>query len=69
MIRRNYKNVIVRIEDDKLLETYGLKCKDEISKRFYIVGFIGEKSEHGKGYGIDSLKLINMRLKYLMQNL
>lgn len=49
---------IVRKEDDVLLGTYGLKLKDQVSKRYHVGGFIGEESERGKGYGTEALILI-----------
>lgn len=53
-----YHFSIIRKEDDKLLGTYGLEVKDDVSRRFHVGGFIGEKDERGKGYGTEALKLI-----------
>ncbi len=49
---------IIKKENDKLLGTYGLTIKDEVSRRIYVGGYIGEKDERGKGYGTEALKLI-----------
>lgn len=49
---------IIRKEDDKLMGTYGLELKNDVSRRFHVGGFIGEMSERGKGYGTEALKLI-----------
>ena len=49
---------IVRKEDDVFLGIYGLELKDDISRRYRVGGFIGEKEERGKGYGTEALKLI-----------
>ena len=49
---------IVRKSDNKLLGTYGLEVKDNVSRRLHFGGFIGEKEDRGKGYGTEALKLI-----------
>lgn len=49
---------IIRKEDNKLLGTYGLEVKSEVSRRFHVGGFIGEEEERGKGYGTEALQLI-----------
>ncbi len=49
---------VIRKEDNKLLGTYALSIKDNVSRRMHVGGFIGEKNERGKGYGTEALKLI-----------
>jgi Acetyltransferases, including N-acetylases of ribosomal proteins len=53
-----YHFAVVRKADDKLLGVYGLEEKDNVSRRFHVGGFIGEKSNRGKGYGTEALTLI-----------
>lgn len=49
---------IIRKDDNKVIGTYGLEVKSEVSRRFHVGGFIGEIDERGKGYGTEALKLI-----------
>ena len=49
---------IIRKEDNKLIGTYGLEVKSEVSRRFHVGGCIGEIDERGKGYGTECLNLI-----------
>ena len=50
---------LVRKEDDKLIGSYGLEIKDNVSRRIHVGGFIGDKEDRGKGYGTEALKLIS----------
>lgn len=50
---------IIRKEDNKLLGSYGLEIKDNVSRRIHVGGFIGDKEDRGKGYGTEALKLIS----------
>lgn len=54
----NYDFSIIRKEDNKLIGSYGLEIKDNVSRRMHVGGFIGEISDRGKGYGTEALKLI-----------
>ena len=49
---------IVTKDSDELIGTYGLEVKNNVSRRFHVGGFIGEKENRGKGYGTEALKLI-----------
>ncbi len=49
---------VIRKSDDVLIGHCGLEEKDEISHRYVVGGYIGEKEERGKGYGTEMLKLI-----------
>jgi RimJ/RimL family protein N-acetyltransferase len=54
----DYHFAVIRKEDNKILGNYGLELKNEVSRRYHVGGFIGEKEERGKGYGTEALKLI-----------
>src|SRR5574344_290110 len=54
--KQNYS--IIRKEGNKLLGTYGLDIKDNVSRRIHVGGFIGDIEDRGKGYGTEALKLI-----------
>ena len=49
---------VIDKETDKIIGTYSLEVRDEISRRIFVGGFIGEKENRGKGYGTECLKLI-----------
>lgn len=56
--KNRYQFVVVDKKNDKPIGIYGLELKNNISKRYYFVGFIGEESYRGKGYGTEALKLL-----------
>ena len=62
---------IIRKEDNKLLGSYGLEIKDNVSRRIHVGGFIGDKEDRGKGYGTEAIRLIlEYGFKYLnLQNI
>lgn len=49
---------VIDKETNTLIGTYSLELRDEISRRYHVGGFIGEKENRGKGYGTECLKLI-----------
>lgn len=55
----NITFAIVRKEDNKMIGSYGLIIKDNVSRRIHIGGFIGDKEDRGKGYGTEALKLLS----------
>ena len=55
----NITFAIVRKEDNKMIGSYGLIIKDNVSRRIHIGGFIGDKENKGKGYGTEALKLLS----------
>ena len=54
----DYHFSIIEKTSDTVIGTYGLELKDSVSRRFHVGGFIGEKSDRGKGYGTEALELI-----------
>ena len=56
--KNRYQFVVVDKKNDKPIGIYGLELKNNISKRYFFVGFIGEESYRGKGYGTEALKLL-----------
>ncbi len=54
----SHNYVIIDKKNNELIGSYGLEVKDQVSRRFHIGGFIGEKENRGKGYGTEALKLI-----------
>ncbi len=49
---------LVREIDDQLIGFYSLELINPIANRYVVGGFIGEKSNRGKGYGSEALNLI-----------
>ena len=54
----DYNFCIVLKSNDTLIGSYGLEVKDQVSRRFHIGGFIGNKEDRGKGYGTEALELV-----------
>ena len=53
-----YQFEIVLSEKDKAIGICGLELTNNISKRYHIVCFIGEKEYWNKGYGTEAIKLL-----------
>ena len=53
-----YSFAVIDKKTNKLLGNYGLEVSDQVSRRFHIGGFIGEKENRGKGYGTEALMLV-----------
>lgn len=49
---------VIDKKTNKLLGNYGLEVRDQVSRRFHVGGFIGEKENRGKGYGTEALMLV-----------
>lgn len=54
----NYNFSIIDKNTDTMIGSYGLEVKDNVSRRFHVGGFIGEKEDRGKGYGTEALELV-----------
>ena len=54
--KHNYS--IIKKDNNELIWNYSVELKDDISRRYHVGGFIGEKENRGKGYGTEALKLI-----------
>lgn len=54
----NFNFSIIDKNSDTMIGSYGLELKDQVSKRYHVGGFIGEKEDRGKGYGTEALELV-----------
>ena len=50
----NFNFSIIDKNSDTMIGSYGLELKDQVSKRYHVGGFIGEKEDRGKGYGTEA---------------
>ncbi len=53
-----YQFAVVNKSNDEPIGIYGLELKNDMSKQYFFVGFIGEDDYRGIGVGTEALKLL-----------